>query len=125
MKKILRNLCLITFSLITHNYFFKNLIFDQEAITLIKVAFVLLIFELILKPILKIVLLPINILTLGFFRVIINVVGLYLAIYLISDFHINNINIFGYNFNYFMAYLSTSFIISIILNIYISIFKKG
>jgi len=124
MKKFIKTLCLISFSLITHNYFSKNLIFNQEIVTLIKVAAVLTIFELILKPILKIILLPINLLTLGLFRVIINVLGLYLAVYLIGDFQVSNINVFGYDFTYFMAYLVTSFIISIILYFYISIFKK-
>jgi uncharacterized membrane protein YvlD (DUF360 family) len=67
------------------------LVFSQNTWTVIKVAFILAIFELLLKPVLKVLLLPVNILTLGLFRIVINTVGLYLAVFLLGDFIVNPI----------------------------------
>jgi len=127
MKKILRYTILFIFSLITANQIWHNLFFDQIPLTIIKVAIILTIFELLLKPIIKILLIPINILTLGLFRIVIDTLGLYLSIFLISDFQIGNIYISQYNYqvNNFWAYLLSSFTIGIILYIYNSILHKN
>ena len=125
MKKILKFTLLLTFALITANQIWGNLFFQTIPWTIIKTAFVLSIFEVILKPIIKILFLPINILTLGTFRIIINTFGLYLVTFLFSDFQIKNINspatfFWGFKipqltFINFFAYLVTSFTISLIL----------
>jgi len=60
-------------------------------------ALVLTIFSIFLRPLLKILLLPINFLTLGLLRWIINVVGLFLASYLVSSFQISPLNFAGYS----------------------------
>jgi len=127
MKKILRYIILFVFSLITANQIWHNLFFDQIPLTIIKVAVILTIFELLLKPIIKILLIPINILTLGLFRIVIDTLGLYLSIFLISDFQVGNIYIpkYGYQVNNFWAYLLSSFTIGIILYIYNSILHKN
>jgi putative membrane protein len=91
MKKILKYTLLIAFTLALQNQLWQNLTFSQNVWTIIKVAFILTVFEILLKPILKILLLPINILTLGLFRIVINTVGLYLAVFLLSDFRVNPI----------------------------------
>jgi putative membrane protein len=92
MKKILKLTLLLSFALITQNQIWANLLFSAPFITLIKVALVLSFFEIILKPIIKILLFPINLLTLGLFRIVINTVGFYLAAFILSDFTINSIN---------------------------------
>jgi len=127
MKKILRYIILFTFSLITANQIWHNLFFNQIPLTIIEVAAILTIFELLLKPIVKILLIPINILTLGLFRIVIDTLGLYLAIFFISDFQVGNIYISKYNYqiNNFWAYLLSSFTIGIILYIYNSILHKS
>ena len=124
MKKFLKTILIIAFVIVTHNYFFHNLILENEIITLIKVSIVLAIFELLLKPIIKIILLPINILTLGLFRIVINTIGLYLAVFLIADFHVNTLKIQNYNFSGFSAYLVSSLIISFLLYIFSLILSK-
>jgi uncharacterized membrane protein YvlD (DUF360 family) len=86
MKKILRLTLLFSFSLVCTNLLWNNLTFQITPWTYIKTALVLAIFEVILKPILKIILFPINILTLGLFRAVIDTVGLYLAAFIFSDF---------------------------------------
>ena len=127
MKKILRYIILFTFSLITANQIWHNLSFNQIPLTIIEVAAILTLFELLLKPIVKILLIPINILTLGLFRIVIDTLGLYLAIFFISDFQVGNIYISKYNYqiNNFWAYLLSSFTIGIILYIYNSILHKN
>jgi len=125
MKKIFKFTLLLTFTLITTNQIWNNLFFQTIPWTIIKVAFVLSVFEVILKPIIKILLLPINILTLGTFRIIINTFGLYLVTFIFSDFQVKNINspatvfwglkIPQFTFTNFFAYLITSFTISTIL----------
>lgn len=127
MKKILRYTILFVFSLITANQIWHNLSFQQIPLTIIKVAIVLAIFEIILKPIVKILLIPINILTLGLFRVVINTLGLYLAIFFLSDFKVGNIYISQYNYHVdgFWAFLLTSFTTGTILYIYNHILHKS
>jgi len=134
MKKILKFTLLLTFSLITVNQIWNNLYFQNIPLTIIKVAFILSIFEIILKPVVKILLLPINLITLGLFRIVIDTLGLYLATFLLSDFQIKNINapstiFLGINipkldFNNFFAYLVTSLTIGLIFYFFNLIIKK-
>jgi putative membrane protein len=127
MKKILRYIILFTFSIVTANQIWQNFYFQQIPWTIIKVAIILTIFELLLKPIIKILLIPINILTLGLFRIVIDTLGLYLAVFFIADFQVGNIYIsqYNYNVNNFWAYLLSSFTVGIILYIYNSILRKS
>jgi len=127
MKKILRYIILFSFSIVTANLIWQNFYFQQIPWTIIKVAVILTIFELLLKPIIKILLIPINILTLGLFRLVIDTLGLYLAIFFIADFQVGNIYISQYNYhvNNFWAYLLSSFTVGTILYIYNSILRKS
>lgn len=127
MKKIFRYIILFTFSLITANQIWQNLSFQQIPLTIIKVAVILTIFELLLKPIIKILLIPINIITLGLFRMVIDTLGLYLAVFFLSDFKVGNIFISQYNYHIdnFWAYLLSSFTIGTILYIYNAILHKS
>lgn len=127
MKKLLRYTLLFTFSLITANQIWQNLTFQKVPLTIIEVAVILTIFELLLKPIINTLLIPINFLTLGLFRLVVETLGLYLASFFIADFQVGNIYISQYNYqvNNFWAYLLSSFTISTILYIYNSILRKS
>lgn len=118
MKKILKYSLYLAFALVIENEIWHNLVFSPKIETIIKVALILSIFELILKPIIKVLLLPITFLTLGLIRIVINTLGLYLATFLISGFSVNNLQLFKYSLNGFFAYLFTSFIISTLLYIF-------
>jgi len=118
MKKILKYTLYLSFALVIENTIFNNLSFTPQIETIIKVALILTIFELILKPIVKILLLPITFITLGFFRIVINTLGLYLATFLISGFNVGSLQVFNYSLTNFFAYLFTSFIISSLLYIF-------
>jgi uncharacterized membrane protein YvlD (DUF360 family) len=134
MKKILRLTLLFTFALVTANLIWSNLYFQFIPWTIIKTAFILSIFEVLLKPLLKIILFPINLLTLGFFRIVIETFGLYLAVFLFSDFQIQNIhtpasNFYGLtlpqlNITGFWVFLVTSLTIGLLLNIFNLIVRK-
>lgn len=118
MKKILKYTLYLAFALVIENAVFTNLTFNPQIETIIKVAIILAIFELILKPIIKVLLLPITFLTLGLFRIVINTLGLYLATFLIPGFVLSSVIVFGNQLNSFLAYLFTSFIISTLLYIF-------
>lgn len=128
MKKILRYILLFIFVLIAHQYFWQNLTFNFQLDTLLKVAAILTVFELILKPIIKIIALPINLLTLGIFRLVIDTLGLYLCTFLLDSFILGPIYkpssvIFGFtiltiNLTGFFSYLATSLSLSFMLYIF-------
>jgi putative membrane protein len=132
IKKILKYALLSYFSLITTNYLWGNLP-NNLSITL-QAGFVLSLFEIILKPIVKLLLLPINILTLGLFRSIINVLGLYLTLYLVPQFQVNDISTTGFSwqgflvppfeFTHFFAVLVSSLTFSTIFYLFKAICSK-
>ncbi|OPZ90076.1 MAG: Membrane protein of unknown function [Firmicutes bacterium ADurb.Bin419] len=134
MKKILRLTLLFSFSLVCANLVWHNLTFQIIPWTYIKTALILAIFEVILKPILKIILFPINLLTLGLLRAVIDTVGLYLAAFIFSDFYVSSIHsapayFFGLtipqlNFINFWSFLVTSLTIGFFLNLFTIIIKK-
>lgn len=134
MKKILKQILIYSYALLLHQELWLNLTFDHRLQTLLLVALILTFFDFILKPIIKLLLLPINILTLGTFRLVINTLGFYLATFLLSDFHLNNINRPAFNvlglaipqivLNNFFAYLITSLSVNIIVGIYKFILKS-
>jgi putative membrane protein len=134
MKKILKYILLFIFALITENQIWHNLTLDNIPLTIIKVALVLAIFELILKPIIKILLLPINFLTLGTIRIVISTLGLYLATFFLEDFHLDDIFIVQstfqgfkipqFHFTGFLGYLVSSFTLSFLIYIYNRILIK-
>ncbi|MBU1130274.1 phage holin family protein, partial [Patescibacteria group bacterium] len=81
MKKILKRILILSFTLIATNYIWRNLRFNDSLTTILLVSLILSIFESIIKPIVKILLLPITILTLGSIRILINTLGMYLAVF--------------------------------------------
>lgn len=81
-------------------------------VTLLLASIVLTILQKIVKPILSLLFLPINIVTLGFFSLVLNVGLLWLVTYLVPGFYIQPIAIGGVELNYFFTLLVLSFIIS-------------
>lgn len=86
-------------------------------VTLLLAALVLTILNSIVKPILSLLLLPINIVTLGLFSVVLNVALLWLATYLVPGFQILPTSFFGLELNYFFTLLLISFLIGFIQSI--------
>jgi uncharacterized membrane protein YvlD (DUF360 family) len=134
MKKVLKLILLFSFALVTQNQFWQNLQFNQGIPTILKVAFILTIFELFLKPILKFLLLPINLLTFGLFRIVILTLGFYLAIFLLADFQVLPIHtpaqtIFGLslpelNYSGFPVFIITTISANILMSLFKFIIKS-
>ncbi len=85
--------------------------------TLILASLVLTILHHIARPVLKILFLPINIVTLGLFSWVINVFLLWLATYLVVGFTIQPMRLFNISLGEFGSLLFVSFLISFIQNL--------
>jgi uncharacterized membrane protein YvlD (DUF360 family) len=121
MKKFFKYSLYLSFALVLQNELWRNLSFGPDRLlTVVKLGLILAFFELILKPIVKLLLLPISFLTLGLIRIVINTFGLYLAVFLLPQFSVSSFSLFGQNLSGFWSYLATSFFISFFL----FIFKK-
>lgn len=81
--------------------------------TLILAAVVLTLVNRIVRPIIKVLFLPINVITLGLFSIVINVALLWLVTYLVPGFHIEAMAILGVNFNEFFSLLIVSILIGL------------
>jgi putative membrane protein len=134
IRKIFKLTLLTTFAIIVHNYLWHNLFYSSIEI-LLKTALILALFQIILKPILKILLLPINLITLGFIGMVVDTLGLYMAVYFLNGFLVNNFFIPAISWqgivipqillNNFFAYLATSFSLRIIIYLFNIILYKN
>jgi len=119
MKKFFKYALYLGFALVLQQELWGNLTFGNNKIfTIIEAALILAFFELILKPIVKILLLPITIITLGLIRIIINTLGLYLVTFLLPAITVSSLHIYNWNLTGFFAYFATSFFISLFLHIF-------
>ena len=92
--------------------------------TIALTALVLTLFAFLIKPLVKILLLPINLLTLGAFRWLVNVVTLWLVTLVIPQFKISSFLFPGFDYGGFVippifiatfwAFVLTSFLLSLI-----------
>jgi putative membrane protein len=80
-------------------------------VALIAASLVMVLLNSLVKPVLKLVFLPINIVTLGLFSVVINVVLLWLVTYLVPGFEISNMIVLGFHLNQFFSILFASVLI--------------
>jgi putative membrane protein len=83
-------------------------------VTLLLAAVVFEILFSVVRPILKLLFLPINVVTLGLFSAFINIFLLWLVTYLVPGFHIGNLVLFGVELNQFFSLIVTGFLISIL-----------
>lgn len=97
-------------------WFFPTITFSS-IFTLIIASVVMSILFGLLRPILKLVFLPINVVTLGFFSVVINVGLLWLATYLVPGFSIEPTSVFGVDLNGFFTLVLVSTLISFLQGI--------
>lgn len=78
---------------------------------LLVASLVMVLLNALVKPLLKLIFLPINIVTLGLFSVVINVVMLWLVTYLVPGFEISNMIVLGVHLNQFLSILFASVLI--------------
>jgi len=127
MRRFIKYLFITSFAIWATVKFVTGLSYGNDIKILVFSAFAFSLLNVFVKPLLKIIMLPINFVTLGIFSWITHVIMLYLTVVLISGFSINSFTFSGINYNGFIVpsyYLSTfwaavlaSFSISVISNI--------
>ena len=129
MKRIIRTAFIYAICLYVIAYFVPALTFQSNLIVATKASIILALFDFGVKPILKILLLPLNILTFGFTRLFINIIGLYLIVIFVNELKISRYVFPGINWNGFMAperefsLIMTYLIVSIMINLCFSIIR--
>lgn len=124
MKSLLRSFFINGLSLWLVSQIVSGVTFARGYETLLMAAAVLGIFNLLVRPLINILLLPINILTLGTLRWLVNVFTLYFVTLLVPDFEITGFHFAGASFQGIVipslslgtiwAFVAVSFLISII-----------
>lgn len=123
MRKILRHFVLSTVSLYLVSNITKGLVFERGIETLLLTGIALTIASLIARPIINILLLPLNLITFGLFRWVASAVTMYVVTLLVPSFKILYFNFPGYSiygvdipslsFTGIIAFVAFSFLISL------------
>ncbi len=134
MKKYLRLTLLNTFSLFTVSTFFKGLITPSNMLDLLWAGLIFTVINQLVKPIIKLFLLPINLVTLGLFRWLANVLVLLVVTRVVDTVKIVGfisppINQAGFaipslNLNFPTALILGSFLLSLVFNLLNSLLTK-
>jgi putative membrane protein len=82
--------------------------------SLLAASVVLAFLQKIVRPILSILLLPINLITLGLFSGVINVLILWMALLIVPGFHIERLVLFGVQLGMFFTLVFISFVLSLV-----------
>lgn len=96
MKRILRHFVIDSVSIFLVSSIATGMIFEKGIETLLLTGFGLTIASLIAKPIINILLLPVNLITFGLFRWVAAVVVLYIVTLVVPGFKIIGFNFGGY-----------------------------
>lgn len=124
MKRILRHFVIDTVSIFLVSSIASGLIFKNGIETLLLTGLGLTIASLIAKPVVNILLLPVNLLTFGLFRWVAAVAVLYIVTLVVPGFSVTGFNFEGYTslwidipvvvLSGFLAYVAFSFLHSLI-----------
>lgn len=124
MKRILRHFVIDTFSLWVVSQAAGGMVFDKGFTTLVIAGIGLTGVSLLAKPVINLLLLPLNLITFGLFRWVASAVMLYLVTLLVKDFKIAFFTYPGFtskwldipqlHFEGVLAFIGFSFILSIV-----------
>ena len=101
MKTLIRHILFTVASLFVVSRIFPQVSFTNTTVMIIT-GVVLVLLTLFVKPFLKILFLPVNLITFGLFAWVINIIVIYLAILLVPGFHINPITIPSFELGIFV-----------------------
>lgn len=128
IKKYLRIFLIDFASLWLVSRVLSGISFDNKIEILIYASLTLTIINFIVKPLIKLLLLPINILTLGAFRWLANVIALYLVTQIIPQFRVESFTFPGFAYQgfiipsfhlgIFLAFVVASLLLSLISNLF-------
>lgn len=126
MKKLLRSYLFNLFALYATTYLIKGFTYTGGTQTILMAALIFTIITVFLKPVLELLTMPLNFLSLGLMSFVINIAMLYLLTLLLPQIHLSNWHFDGFssfgfvipafNFTLFYTYALTSLSILIIVN---------
>lgn len=126
MKKLLRYFLINMVSLLAATHFVPGLLYSGGVKTLLIGGAAFTVINFLLVPLLKILFLPLNLLTLGLFSWLINVLALYALTTVVSGFYLvpytfegfvyNGFSIPTFDLSTFMVAVAASFVIGIVTN---------
>ena len=99
LRALFRNCLILYFAYLLY----PGIIFDGHLYTLLMAGITLTILNRFIKPILKLLLLPINLITLGVFRWLINVITLFILSLVVSGYHLAAYQFVGFTYQGFVA----------------------
>jgi putative membrane protein len=124
MKRILRHFVIDTVSIFLVSSIASGMVFSKGIETLLLTGLGLTVASLIAKPVINILLLPVNLITFGLFRWVAAVAVLYIVTLVVPGFKIEGFNFAGYSsvwfdvpalvFGSYLAYVAFSFLHSLI-----------
>lgn len=124
MKTVLRSIVYNAASIWIVSQVASGIVLKRGYETLLVAAFALGLINLLVKPVINILLLPLNLITLGAFRWLVNVLALYLVTLVVPDFEIMPLHFSGFTYqgivippfslNLIFSFVATSFLISLI-----------
>lgn len=103
MKSFLRNIFINFLTLLLISNLTKAINYSENYLVLIWAAFFLTLLNLLVKPILNLLLMPINLLTMGAFRWVINAIVIFLVTIIVIDFRIHGFTSPGFSFSGFIV----------------------
>lgn len=113
MKSLVRGVLITVLSILVLSWL-TPAIAVSNTMTLILAGVVLALLNATLRPALKILFLPINLITLGLFGWLINVLVLYIVMWLVPGFQIQPFVLFGIALTQFWSVVVASFALSIV-----------
>jgi len=128
MKKILRVALFNSIAIYLASQLLEGVSYSEDIKILVLAGIALTLANYIVKPVIKIVTLPINFITLGFFSWVIDVFILYLVILFVPEFSVAGFAFEGFSYNgfsapamvfsQFWALVVSSLVIAILVNIF-------
>lgn len=133
MRTLLKNFIIVTISLYLVSEFISGLVFAEGTYTLLLAGFALMLATFVVKPVLNILLLPLNLITLGLFKWVTYAITFYLVTLVVPGFRLTEfafkaynsywLNIPGFTLHGVFAFVGFSFTIYFLTSILHWIFK--
>ena len=123
MKIIVKHFVIDTVSLYVISQFVSGLVFAEGFKTIVITGAVLSITTLLIKPIINLLLLPLNLITFGLFKWVGYAVTLYIVTLLVAGFEIIGFSYQNLNFTGTLAIIAFSFVLSLLTSIITWIMK--
>lgn len=127
IKEILRGVVSNSISILLVSLILSGFIVQYSPIVVLTGALVLSLVNYFVKPILKLISFPINLVTLGFFNFVINVALLYAVVYIVDGIEIKDsvidLSIINYS-DIYLSWVFTLILAAFLLNLFNTLIRK-